>query len=144
MLQSRMGVLKHGPVDAAKAMSSSHSAISQLIGGTSKGVSVEMCLKLAYYLQVYPPNILRLADHEDIAAIWTELAGIHAPTALKESDVDIAIYYMTQEMTPEQRRVTYENVRNIASTFRTTTQTTGGDNAKEKRPPRPRRIRKPS
>ncbi len=115
LIIAQMGDQHHTYVQAAQVIGVTDGALHHFIKGTYKGIGVEMCLKLAKYLGVPGGMVLRMAGHEDIAALLEDIKSEPDDIYTRE------LAKVIDQLDPVHKLAIIENARSMAKIFRDTT-----------------------
>lgn len=112
LVQQHMTEHDESYVAAASQLGVSDGALHQFLKSTNRGISVEMCLRIAHYLGVSNAVVLRMAGHGEIAALLLDLDA---------GDDDIYLQELGKSMTgldPDQKVAIVQNARAMAKIFK--------------------------
>ncbi len=113
MLERGGGAMQQRLVDAAKEIGVSHTALSRFLSGDSD-ISVEMCIRLANYLDHSVPDVLTLAGFTDVATI------IKGSKPRPITSHALELQRIIQPLNDSQRSAVLGVARNTANVLRAT------------------------
>lgn len=122
-------------VKAATKLGVTDAALHQLIKQKSP-ISVSMCLKLASYLGISAPVVLKMAGHNDIAELLVDLGATDNNDPYAQQ-VEEAI----RDLNPEEKRAVVQNARSMAKILREQKATYIGDENNDDKPIKPHHVR---
>ena len=148
MLQKGGGAIPQSQRSAASEMGLTNPTLSRFLDASTDHLDVSTCIRLAKYLNAPVVTVLRLAGHDDIAAILGETQAAKATAAPAEVVHDdpwvLQFAQAIDDLDTEGRNTVLNNARSLARIIRkanTPTIIGGNDEEETKLQAKPYHIR---